>query len=509
MSHSRRTELESLPEALLVIQDDLVVWANRAAVEMVGQGDLVGSSLESILASGERRRLALLERERRDGWEMPATCRIRFVSGVVTDLRFALGVDGVLVLSARDITDVSRAEELMGKLAQLSVRGVSLPDASALLDATEPVFEELGWIVAFTELVPDGSITRRVIAPIGDPVGDYGRSLLGRFVPYDKTPVLSEVVRRGLPLFLDNIPSMIPETSGATALAESMRKAHLVRSAWCPIVPDGDNTHVLAVTGRNLTEHDFVAVQLFAAQLGAAMQAQRLRSELVHHERLAAVGEMAAVMAHEVRNPLGVIFNAIAGLRHQPSPPTSTELIGIIYEEAERLRRLVTDLLDFSRPSAVEIETVDLEPLLEQAIEAAKVDPTVLARQIPDGVKVVLDVDKPGRTVSTDARLLRRVLVNLLVNAFQHVEPNGAIALTARVGDDQAVELRVENDGPMMTPEVAQRIFEPFFTTRATGTGLGLAVVRRIVEDLGGRISLDRGAPRTRFVIVLPKMLSA
>lgn len=496
---------DALPDALLVVRAERVVWANEAASRLLG-GPLVGVALEDLLASGERHRLALLEQQRRVGWDLPATCRIRFARmsdhvEIPTDLRFGQRGD-MLIVSARDVTDVTRAEGLMGTLAQTFARGTALLDAAELLDATESTFLALGWIVAFTELVPGGSITTRVMSAEGDPVGDYGRSLIGVTMPYAKTPILAEVVRTGRPVFLDNLPTLLSGAArSATALGASMERAQIIRSAWCPVLTNGRLTHLLAVTGRDLTEHDFVAVQLFAAQIGAAIHMQALRSELVHKERLAAVGEMAAVMAHEVRNPLGTIFNALAGLRKKRADSgAAPELLDIIHEEAERLRRLVTDLLDFSRPSAVELERVALAPVLEQAVEAACLDPTFGG--VKRAVRLVMPAELP--VVETDPLLLRRALVNLLVNALQNVGGEGKVSLSVALDEDD-VAIRIHNDGPTISPEVAARVFEPFFTTRASGTGLGLAVVRRIATDLGGAVRLEREDPSgTTFSLRLP-----
>jgi signal transduction histidine kinase len=412
-------------------------------------------------------------------------------SEITADVRFGHAPDDTLVLSARDVTDVTRAEELMGRLAEMFARGSALLAADDLLDATSPLFIALGWVVAFTEIL-DGqrSITRRVISAAGDPVGEYGRSIIGVELPFAKTPVLAEVVRTGRPVFLDNLPTLQPgPLNQATALGRSMERAKVIRSAWCPVLTNGSLTHLLAVTGRDVTEHDFVAVQLFAAQLGAAIHMHTLRSELVHKERLAAVGEMAAVMAHEVRNPLGIIFNAVSGLRRQPTRGAAVpRLLDIVQEEANRLQRLVADLLDFSRPRIVEPRRVEIAPLLRQAIEAARQDPMFLgaARE----VSVVLPDSLPS--LDTDPQLLHRALVNLLVNALQNVSDDGAVSLVASA-DGTDLLVRVHNDGAAVAPEVASRLFEPFFTTRATGTGLGLAVVRRIADDLHGTVRLEPG----------------
>lgn len=502
---------DTLPDVLLVVRDEKILWANDAAKRLLG-APLDGVPFRDLLASGERVRLSLLERQRRGGWDLPATCRVRFVrrsdqSEITTDLRFGHAGD-TLILSARDVTDATRAESLMGKLAQTFARGTALLDADALLDATEPIFVALGWIVAFTEIVDGGSITSRVMSAPGDPVGDYGRSIVGVNMPLDKTPILAEVVDSGRPLFLDNVPTLLAGAPRrATALGASMERAHVIRSAWCPVLTNGRLTHLLSVTGRDLTEHDFVAVQLFAAQIGAALHMQALRAELVHKERLAAVGEMAAVMAHEVRNPLGIIFNALASLRKKRVDPSATpELLGIIHEEADRLRRLVTDLLDFSRPSAVELQPVVVGPVLRQAVDAARLDPTFGGAAKSVEVEIP-DADLPA--LETDPLLLRRAVVNVLVNALQNVSDHGRVSLVVKLERDE-LQIRIHNDGPPIPPEIAARIFEPFFTTRAAGTGLGLAVVRRIVSDLGGSVRLEEGrTDGATFTLRLPARAAA
>jgi signal transduction histidine kinase len=495
---------ETLPDAVVVVRDGAIDAANQAAEALFGP-DLVGRALDEVLAEGERRRLELLVAQRARGWPIPASCRLKFVRGaergeITADVRFAERA-GALILSARDVTDVTRAEHLMGKLAEIFTRGGALLGTDHLFDETTPVFLALGWIVAFTEVLEGKrSITRRVIAAPGDPVGAYGKTIIGVELPFEKTPVLAEVVRTGRPAFLDNLPTLQqgPERA-ATALGESMERAQVIRSAWCPIITNGKLSHLLAVTGRDLTDHDFVAVQLFAAQIGAAIHMRALRHALVHQERLAAVGQMAAVMAHEVRNPLGTIFNAVASLRRGSGSTNLPGLLDILQEEADRLQRLVADLLDFSRPSVVEVAPVDLRPILEHAIEAARLDPALGGK----AKEVELDIAPKLSSIDTDARLLHRALVNLLVNALQNVDADGKVSLRAAVERDLLC-ITVHNDGAPIARELAERLFEPFFTTRATGTGLGLAVVRRIAEDLGGSVKLEPTSEGTRFLLALP-----
>lgn len=500
---------DALPDALFLVRDDAIVWASDAAGRMlrIEPARLSGVPLASVLATGERERLRVLEGQRRTGWHVPDTCRMRFVRAdateVTSDLRFGHPPDGhdTLLLAARDVTEVTRAERLMGTLAELSSEIVAL-DADALLDASEPVFVELGWRGALTEVFEGGSITRRVLAaPPGDPLGDYVRTIVGRKMPLERTPIVAEVMRTGRAIFLDNVPAFLSgPASSAVELSESMSRARLTRSAWCPVRVGGRTTHVLALSGKDLTEHDFVAIQLFAAQIGAAIQTTQLRAELVRRERLAAVGEMAAVLAHEVRNPLAVIFNALGGLQKIPQPDEdAVALLGILGEESERLRRLVSDLLDFARPPTPQLGEVDVAKVLEQALDAARQDPTCDASRARCELRVPPDLPR----AEADAFLLRRVLLNLVVNALQHVPPGGRVTISAEPSGPSELCITVDNDGPPIAPELAPRIFEPFFTTQASGTGLGLAIVRRVVEDLRGRIDVVPREGGVSFVIAL------
>jgi len=506
--------LDALPDAFLIIRaDDRVAWVNEAAARLLSakRGDVIGRPFESLLAPGERERLRRLSLQRRDGWDLPTTCRLCFVrphdgAEVVTEVRFgdaAADASELLVLSARDVTEPLRAEELMGRIARLSGQGAPPMDVNALLEASEPLFAALGWGAALIEIVPGACIPRKTLAaPPGDPIGDFVRALHDQAMPLDRAPIVDRVLKSGRGIFLDNVPSHSPGVDGATTeLGRAMERARVMRSAWCPVVSDGKITHVFAVTGRDLTEHDFVAIQLFSAQVGATLRMTELRAQLVHTERLAAVGEMAAVMAHEVRNPLGVIFNALAGLQRALHPDGDGPLLlGIVREEAERLRRLVTDLLDFSRPSTPEMRVVTLGPLVHEAVDDARQDPT--CAEHPRQIVVHVETECPP--ARTDPLLLRRALVNVVLNALQSAPPDGTVSISVHVADDRHLRVRIHNDGPPVPREIAGRIFDPFFTTRPTGSGLGLAMVRLVVGQIEGRIELEPSDSGTAFAILLP-----
>jgi signal transduction histidine kinase len=496
--------LDSLPDAVFLLDDGIVAELNRAARDMLaGHDEILGRPLGDFLAAGELERFSLLDAQRGLGWALPEAHRMRFVRPdgnlLMADVRWRRPTPSRVVLTARDVSDVTRAEALMGQLARLPI---GLDGADAFLNASESVFAALGWTIAFVEIVEGGSITHRMIAAPGDPVGEYGRSLLGRLIPRSDTPVLAQVVATGEPLFLDNLPTTAHGLARqAVALSESMTRARVVRSAWCPI--GGTRvTHLLAVTGRDLTEHDFVVIQLFAAQVGAALRLEALRVEMVQRERLAAVGAMAATLAHEVRNPLGIIFNAIGGLRRTLPDATgdARELLLILEQEADRLKHLVTNLLEFASPHASVREVVTLAPVIAEVVRAASYDDS-FARSEP-----TLRIDVPGTLAAkTDAVLLRRALLNLLVNAFQHVTPGGRVTIEAKRAQRGQLTLSVSNDGPLPCDAVRNRMFEPFFTTKPTGTGLGLAIVQRLADDIQARVAYVPGPDGATFVLELPE----
>ncbi len=503
---------DTLPDAILVLRDDRVAWATAATYRLLhaAPGSLAGRALADLLAPGDGERLAVVESQRAQGWLVPEPSRLKMRRDdgalVLVDLRVRraeLEEDPAVVIVARDATEADRGARLMGQLAELSAQEPLLVDENALLDASEPIFRALGWRGGLIEVDAEGATTLRTVAAVpGDPITEYTQSLVGRRVPLARFPIVAEVFRAQRAIFLDNLPGMQHgPTRLATQLHQSMERARVSRSLWCPVRVGGRPTHVLSIGGNDLTEHDVVAIQLFAAQIGAAIQTRRLRTELVRRERLSAIGEMAAVLAHEVRNPIGVIYNAIGAMRRLCAGlPEAISLVGIVGEEADRLRALVRDLLEYARPPTPQLLSVDLERLVAHAIEAAELE---AAREAPKP-RIELEVAESLPWVETDPALLRRVVVNLVTNALQHVSAGGRVRVSAEPIDERWLRLRVQNDGEPILKEQATRIFEPFFTTRATGTGLGLAIVRRLVGDLGGTIALDDVDGGVSFTLTLP-----
>lgn len=258
----------------------------------------------------------------------------------------------------------------------------------------------------------------------------------------------------------------------------------------------------LAVAGQ-------LAQALLSARLYEALRTsnddlKRTQRSLVNSERMAALGELSASIAHEVRNPLGVIFNSVGSLRRILKPQGDAALlINAIDEEADRLNRMVGDLLDYARPAQPSVQPVPLRPLFDEAIAAA----CLQAGSRADRVTAAVQVDEDAATVSADSRLLRQALVNLFLNSLQAMPREGRLEVRAsRVSLEGKpyAEILVRDSGPGIPSDLVGKVFQPFFTTKATGTGLGLAVVRGIVEAHGGTIDLAQASPSAQFRIRLP-----
>lgn len=221
-------------------------------------------------------------------------------------------------------------------------------------------------------------------------------------------------------------------------------------------------------------------------QVRRARRALRdMKGELGKKEHLAVVGEMAAVIANEVRNPLAVIANAVATLRRQGLARRDFDvLLEILNDEAHRLNRLVTDLLTYARPIALQRQCVVLAELSERA--------SVLASH-RCSAKVVFERESVRGQIWGDANLLRQVIDNLVDNAVQATGGAGSVRVSVQSalhdGRDGFV-LAVIDDGEGMAQQIKARAKDPFFTTRPSGTGLGLAIVNRIVEAHGGELQL-------------------
>jgi signal transduction histidine kinase len=232
--------------------------------------------------------------------------------------------------------------------------------------------------------------------------------------------------------------------------------------------------------------------------LGAACLVSDL-TEITHmtaqmrlRENLALLGEMSAGIAHEFKNSLATISGYSQMLTGENDAPTTQQFAGKIVAETASLTRIVTDFLNFARPQGLEAETVDLRPLIEDC-----------AREC--GVALQLDGFPAGLSLRGDATALRQAFSNLLRNSAE-AGRNGApvnVQVSAEV-DGHTIRLVFQDDGAGIPSENLSRIFVPFFTTKASGTGLGLALVHRIVTEHGGTVSVASDPSGSRFTLSFP-----
>jgi signal transduction histidine kinase len=206
--------------------------------------------------------------------------------------------------------------------------------------------------------------------------------------------------------------------------------------------------------------------------------------ELRRKEQLTAIGELAAVVAHEIRNPLAIITNSVAGLRHRDQPESeSATLLRILSEESTRLNGLVSNLLTYARPMVAKPQPVVVRELLQRTIMS-----------IASNRALDIEIADEGEEVYADPNLLRHLLDNLVDNAGHAMNWQGTVRIIVRAakhGYTQGVSISVRDRGEGMGPDVSARARDPFFTTRPTGTGLGLAIVDRIVEAHGGELTIE------------------
>ena len=257
-----------------------------------------------------------------------------------------------------------------------------------------------------------------------------------------------------------------------------------------------------AVTGALADRERKQREKLEAATLQLGKVYRELQDSFEHlkrADRLSAIGQLSASLAHEIRNPLASIEGS-TDILEQPhiSEEMRKEFLGVIRKESRRLNRLLTNLLDFARPRKPEMQVVDPCRLIESV--TSLVAPTAER----SGIKLERRAPTSPALVQCDPEQLKQVVLNLTINAVQAMEGGGSVELsvTASNGD---VRISVRDEGPGIPAQDLEKIFDPFFTTKDGGTGLGLSVAHQIVTQHGGTITAEPNAVRgMTFSIVLP-----
>ncbi|MBW2058773.1 MAG: GAF domain-containing protein [Deltaproteobacteria bacterium] len=291
------------------------------------------------------------------------------------------------------------------------------------------------------------------------------------------------------------------------------RIEELVERGFEVAVPLVTKQGALGVTllGKKLSRKDFTHEELefldgFAIQISLAISRGLIYQDMVlkdrqimQSEKLASLGQLAAGIAHEIRNPLGIISGSAETLLKQSDPETRLEMARYIMEESDRINSMISNFLDFARPKEPVLRRCDLGDLLSRTLNLitpqanrAKVD---ILREIPaDPLLVWIDPEQ-----------IQQALLNVTLNALEAMPDGGVYRVTLSRDGKDGVVIRLSDTGSGIPQERVSRIFDPFFTTKDGGTGLGLSIAHTIVEKHGGTISVSTGPDRgTTFVVSLP-----
>ncbi len=325
--------------------------------------------------------------------------------------------------------------------------------------------------------------------------------------------VVAEEVERELGEALD-----AGDAHGAAQLRELWARLEDVGggAAFAVKADDGELMGLLVVEDDRVRDayspEEIALLETLAGQLATVVENSRAYARVKERDRLAALGAMAAGLAHEVKNPLGAIKGAAQLLAESTSEGASVhdhEFVGIILEEVERLDRVVSSILDYARVRTSEVDPIDVNAAVRRTLQ-------ILAPSHGDQLEVDVELAESLPTARIDPEQLRQVVMNLVTNAAQAMGGRGrvSVATTHRRSAratwpvtlaNGAVEIRVADTGPGISNKVLKNLFIPFFTTKAKGTGLGLAISQRIVQNAGGTIDVQTSAGvGTTFIVVLP-----
>jgi signal transduction histidine kinase len=304
------------------------------------------------------------------------------------------------------------------------------------------------------------------------------------------------------------LPAGLAET---LAIGEPLRQDEIADLPACFIVPALGAERVLVgafyLDGGLVDRDTYVVARDLAARVAIAVQRAQAVSELHDARRLAALGQFAAAIAHDIRTPLTSISMNVQILRRKLQlPDDDREHLDIALEELARLDRSVAEILDFAKPVKLMSESIDVGELIETTkknLTAVLFERGVAVRVDHGAAPVASRAD--ALTVTGDPQRLRQVLTNLVDNAANASKPGAEVTLRATATADRHVAIEVEDHGRGIGADDLPRIFEPFFTTRPDGTGLGLAIVHKVIRAHGGDIKVRStiGGGST-FTITLP-----
>lgn len=320
-----------------------------------------------------------------------------------------------------------------------------------------------------------------------------------------------------------NRPSIISElTNGIASNSEKSILKHFDPGLFVPLVYQGRLSGILLISDKiskrdfNNDDLEFMSIlgnqisvsientRLYEAERLLSRQLRETQEQLLHSERLAALGELSAKVAHEINNPLGIIKNYLHLTANSVKDNDEAQkYTDIVEEEINRIARIVKELLDFHKPHKVEMEPTDIAGLITDLIE-------LMERQF-DTANIICKKNYDGTysKVMASSENLKQVFLNLMINAYDAMENGGTLTVSIEQHEDELV-IQLCDTGPGISPELIPRIFEPFFTTKeqGKGTGLGLSVCYGIIRNHNGSILFKNTDNGGCFEIKLPIMVN-
>ncbi len=518
---------------------------NHAFEELTGRSEheVLGKSLEMLFPTHQIDFSMELIRKTQVGerWEV-VEIDILHVDGSIRTVLWnsatLFSVDGktpvATIAQGQDITERKQAENMITARLRL----IEFSAGHSLKELLEKTLDEVCLMtdspIGFYHFVEPDQVTLSLQAWSTRTMQEYCKAEgHGLHYPVEQAGIWADSIRERKPVIHNDYESL-PAT-----LRKGLPEGHaaLVRELVVPVLREGQIVAILGIGNKTqlYTEKDVEMVNYFAdvaweiaerkqAELQIANYAEHLAQEvsertselrdaqeqLVRQERLALMGQLAGSIGHELRNPLGVILNAVYFLKMVAQKDTSDkvkEYLTIIENEARTSDKIVTDLLDFTRLKSIDRETVSVSDLISETLERFPVPPSV---------EVVLEISPDLPKIYVDSQHMIQILRNLTVNASQAmaskiiaglttgVSTTGKLTLSANVHDEM-VRLNIQDTGVGIPPENLPKLFEPLFTTKIKGIGLGLAVSKKLIEANGGRIEVksEAGVGST-FTIWMP-----
>ena len=288
---------------------------------------------------------------------------------------------------------------------------------------------------------------------------------------------------------------------------------NLIEKGWMAVTPIFIKERLLGyiLLGKKRTEKDYTVEELelleaFSNQAALAISRALIYrdmslkdKQIMQAEKMAAIGELAAGIAHEIRNPLGIISGSAETVRKHENQKIREEMTGYILEESTRINRLISTFLDFARPKEPKLVKCDLREVLEKTL-------LLLSPQAKtQGVEIRKEISQGPFQASVDPDQMRQAFTNLGINALEAMPEGGILKINVLENAQNKVSIRFIDTGNGIPEEAQSKIFDPFFTTKEGGTGLGLSIAHQIVTQHGGNLGVEGGEGKgSIFTIILP-----